>query len=140
MKQTVMVSIIVLHAYLLNCVARRARIYASNDAEKGQNIQITCDLGLTPEIWIYSVNVFKTPSPDISTGGWLTMCNKEKCLPRQHSRYTFASDGYHVLINITRLNRTEDEMFWTCRSGDLKYTDWQKKSYRLSLPMVLIET
>ena len=99
-------------------------MYVSNDAatEKGQSVQITCDLGLTPETWLYSVNVFQTPIPAISIGGSLrTTCNKEKYLPRQQSRYTFASDGYHVRINITRLNRTEDEIFWTCRSGDLKH-------------------
>ena len=71
-------------------------------AEKGESVQLVCGLELTPGAW--SSNLYASET---------AVCYEDRCLQHQR-RYHPETDGSDVYINISNLNRSEDEMFWTC--------------------------
>ena len=101
-------------------VSTQAMFIANNaTAENGQDVQLTCDLGLTAGVWSSNVYVYRTETTDINvdTHHWVAVCYEYDCL-QGHSRYTAKADGFNIYVNITKLNRSEDENFWSCKNAD----------------------
>ena len=115
-------------------ISSRTIFTASNiTAEKGNDVQITCQLGLVPP-WTDHVVIFKSQTASLSVTGkriHLSTCldhgyvseqdvEKYECLPGSSEssndliRYHITSDGHNVYILIAKLDRMEDELFWTC--------------------------
>ena len=84
-------------------------------ALKGSDIQLVCEISQFSNS--DAVNVYKTDShlPSSVAGiTSLTVCIPSICLTTTVDRYTFSSDSSHVYINITSVNRSEDQKWWTC--------------------------
>ena len=81
-------------------------------AEKGQDVLLVCDLGLAPGNW-NRVDVYQSSTMDFRLSQtYSAVCGKDKC--QQHPRNYVETDGFDVCINISNLNRSEDQMYWTC--------------------------
>ena len=108
-------------------------------AEKGQDVQITCQLGLVSP-WTDQVLIFKSQNANLSVSEkrvHLAIClersywseqvglvEKYECVPSPSNssvdlqRYNITSDGHNIYILIAKLDRREDELFWTCLFSD----------------------
>ena len=84
-------------------------------AERGGSVQLVCGLELTPGAWSSNVYAYKSTTADLGLFGAseTAVCYEDICL-QHHRRYHPETDGSDVYINISNLNRSEDEMFWTC--------------------------
>ena len=94
-------------------------IYISNNAsaEQGKDVQITCQLELKMP-WTSNVLIYRTDTQDGSFSSGVAVCYNKDCLQRA-PRFVAISDGQNVFINITKLDRNEDEKYWTCRNENI---------------------
>ena len=101
--------------FMIASISTQSIYIADNvTAEKGQDVQLVCDLGLGN--WTSAVWVYKTNTSDIGGSIYLTGCSKKSnvCMKLFDHRYKVEMDKFDVYFNISNLNRSEDEMFWTC--------------------------
>lgn len=98
-------------------------IFISNNAmtEKGESVQITCQLDLTLP-WTSNVYIYRTETSSISSVNDFAVCHEYRCLPTSLNRFEILSDGYNIYINITSLDRKDDEKYWTCINTDTSVT------------------
>ena len=122
----------------LKFVWAQPHIFITNNyfAENGEDVQITCQLGLTPP-WASNVVIAKSDTTEHRMARFSTQCYNYECLPF-HSRYTLVSDGYNIYINITSIKRSEDEKFWTCTT--INSTTMEAQSAQLFLTVFTTPT
>ncbi|XP_060600888.1 hemicentin-1-like [Ruditapes philippinarum] len=80
---------------------------------KGGDIQIVCEVSqFTNEV----VRVYKTDSmpQDITNATSITGCIPSQCLGGIIPRHTFSPSSSGITINVTNLNRSKDQKYWTC--------------------------
>ena len=100
---------------------------------KGSDIQLVCEISQFSNSDI--VNVYKTDSrlPSSLAGiTSLTLCVPTFCTTTVSGRYTFSSYYNNVYINITSVNRSDDQKWWTCAIEN------QRKDMMMTVRSVLI--
>ncbi|XP_060560760.1 uncharacterized protein LOC132720618 [Ruditapes philippinarum] len=102
--------------YLHAGTVERIYIRENKPALKGSNIQLVCEISQfskSDTLYVYKSDS-RLPSsfPDIRP---MTICFSESfCMTNSIGRYTFSADKINVYINITSVNRSEDQKWWTC--------------------------
>ena len=107
--------------FMIASISTQSIYIADNaTAEKGQAVQLVCDLGLGT--WTTAVRVYKTNTSDIGGSIYLTGCSKKSnvCMKLFDHRYKVEMEKFDIYFNISNLNRSEDEMFWTCAHSDTR--------------------
>lgn len=97
---------------LVTARAQTINVVNNGAAVKGQSIQIICQ-GFIELTTLTSVYKETTPTA-------LTQCMTNRCLTKSVDRYNFSADQNNLYINITLLNRQQDQTWWTCNSSATK--------------------
>jgi hypothetical protein len=97
----------------------RIYIRENKPALKGSNIQLVCEISQFSNSDV--LHVYKRDSRLPSSLAGINpdnQCAPSICLTTSIGRYTFSADNSNVFINISSVNRSEDQKWWTCTIGN----------------------
>ncbi|XP_060606435.1 uncharacterized protein LOC132758755 [Ruditapes philippinarum] len=117
-----MVGLKILYVYITGCIAylhagtvERIYIRDNKAALKSSNIQLVCEISQFSSSVTVEVYKSDTSLPSSLAGiNSMTVCSQSLCLTTTIGRYTFSADNSSVYINITSVNRSADQKWWTC--------------------------
>ncbi|XP_060599960.1 hemicentin-1-like [Ruditapes philippinarum] len=102
-------------AYINAGTIERIYIHGNKPALKGSNIQLVCEISQFSSSDILQVYKSSSKLPSsLSDVTSMARCLQSLCLTGGIGRYTFSADNSNVYINISSVNRSEDQKWWTC--------------------------